>query len=104
MASKDDDRQKSRRQSERRSEERRLVTFEFGSDEWVEMIKQNYLLWPKEDRRVQDRRQLARRKANRRTKGRDGPKNREYPKSLSDLLTAEEKQMLNELIQSDLED
>ncbi len=103
MTSKDD-RQKSRRQSERRSEERRVVTYEFGSDEWIEMIQKNYLLWPKEDRRVQDRRKVPRRKASRRTKGTGSLKTREYPTSLSDLLTAEEKQMLNELIQSDLTD
>ncbi len=104
MATKDDDRKKSRRQSERRSDERRVVTYKFGSDEWIKMIQQNYLLWPKEDRRVQDRRKLPRRKASRRTYAGGSPKAREYPKSLSDLLTAEEKQMLNDLIQSDLTD
>jgi hypothetical protein len=103
MASKDD-RQKSRRQSERRCEERRVVTYEFGSDEWIEMIQQNYLLWPKQDRRVQDRRKLPRRKASRRLYAGDRPESRKYPKSLSDLLTSEEKQMLNDLIQSDSTD
>lgn len=103
MTSKDD-RRKSRRQTERRSEERRVITYEFGSDEWIEMIQQSYLLWPKQDRRVKDRRENSRRKGGRRIKPSGSIKVREYPKALSDLLTSEEKQMLNELIQSDFTD
>ena len=94
-------RQKTRRKSERRSKERRINNFEFSSPEWREMIQQEYLLWPKEDRRKADRRSSARRMKGRRVDKNGKPRMPRQPSNLLDLLTREEKQMINELIQSD---
>jgi hypothetical protein len=64
-----DTRRSERRSTEdRRKTDRRTCPHEFGSPEWIENIKKNYLAWPKtdrrkgerrsnEDRRVEDRRQ-----------------------------------------------
>ncbi len=94
-------RQSSRRQTERRCRERRVIPYEFGTPEWIAAISQQYLLWPKEDRRKRDRRQRDRRSANRRRKF---GKPRTFSKplsSLQNLLTEEEKQMLHDLLSSD---
>lgn len=99
MAS-EDPRKKNRRQSERRANERRVIEHSFGSPEWVSAIKENYLLWPKTDRRNQDRRCESRRQnKSRRISNISRPN--DVSKKMYDLLTAEEKQMLNELAQSD---
>ena len=95
-------REKTRRKSERRSKERRVNNFEFSSPEWREMIQQEYLLWPKEDRRKEDRRSSARRMKSRRVeKNGKARMPRRQPRNLVDLLTKEEKNMINELMQSD---
>ncbi len=73
------------------------MTYAFGSAEWLKAIKQDYLLWPKQDRRCQDRRQNLRRIKN---TGRSTSS--VYTKTMQNLLTEEEKQMFNELIQSDI--
>ncbi len=88
-------RQQTRRKAERRLKERRINSFEFGSDEWREMIQQQYLLWPKEDRRKLERRSLARRQGSRRVKN-NGKRLPRRANNLADLLTNEEKEMLNE--------
>ncbi len=94
-------RQSSRRQAERRCRERRVIPYEFGSPEWIAAISQQYLLWPKEDRRKHDRRQQDRRSTNRRSKaGKPRTFSKSLP-SLQNLLTEEEKQMLNDLLSSD---
>lgn len=98
MAS-EDPRKKNRRQAERRAKERRVIEHSFGSPEWISAIKENYLLWPKIDRRGQDRRNESRRQGSRRIHSLARPI--ENSKKMYDLLTAEEKQMLNELAQSD---
>jgi hypothetical protein len=94
-------RQKARRKSERRSKERRINNFEFSSPEWREMIQQEYLLWPKEDRRKADRRSSARRVKSRRVDKNGKARMPRQPRNLLDLLTKEEKNMINELMQSD---
>ena len=94
-------RQETRRKLERRSKERRINPFEFGSDEWREMIQQEYLLWPKKDRRKAERRSLARRQGSRRGKNGGRVRMPRQPTSLHDLLTNEERDMLNDLSQSD---
>ncbi len=94
-------RQETRRKCERRSKERRINPFEFGTDEWREMIQQEYLLWPKQDRRIAERRSTARRQGNRRTKNNGAMRMPRRPNSLHDLLTDEEREMLNDLSQSD---
>jgi len=94
-------REKTRRKLERRSKERRIIPYEFSSPEWREMIQQEYLLWPKEDRRKADRRSSARRLKSRRVKKNGKPRMPRQPSNLLDLLTREEKKMINELMQSD---
>lgn len=90
-----DPRKKSRREDERRIVERRVITHPFGSSEWVKEIQQDYLLWPKVDRRTNDRRCEVRRKDVRRTSSVESWNTQK----MYDLLTAEEKEMLNELSQ-----
>jgi len=41
---------------------RRENVFKFGGLEWRNIIQREYLLWPKRDRRLLDRRSLGRRK------------------------------------------
>lgn len=94
-------RKKARRVAERRMKERRKILFEFDSVEWRKAIQQEYLLWPKKDRRNADRRAAGRRQVLRRVKNRARPKRREQPSTLSGLLTSEEREMINQLIQSD---
>ena len=94
-------RQTTRRKTERRIKERRINPHEFGSVEWREMIQQQYFLWPKEDRRNSDRRSSSRRQSSRRVKNSGQARMPRQSKNLSDLLTNEERDMLNELSQSD---
>ncbi len=56
-----------RRSSEtRRETDRRNVQYPFGSAEWLENIKKNYLAWPKSNRRATERRSNERRSLDRR--------------------------------------
>ena len=103
MAS-NDFRQKTRRESERRLKNRRINPYPFGSAEWVNMIQQEYLLWPRLNRRSDERRAQSRRQSCRRNKNTGRAKPSVHTKTLEGLLTYEEKQMLNELIQSDIPD
>lgn len=104
MAS-EDPRQKNRRQTERRGKERRVILHSFGSPEWISAIQENYLLWPKYDRRNKDRRCESRRKrGSRRVQSISRSESADYTKKMYDLLTAEEKRMLKELAQSDIKD
>lgn len=59
-------RDKVRRMTERRKNSRRIIKAEFGSDKWVRAIQASYVLWPKQDRRQQDRRITSRRTLERR--------------------------------------
>jgi len=86
-----------RRQSERRHHERRTIQYPYGSPEWIANIQQNYLLWPKQDRRQRDRRCQERRYImNERRTGQSGRRlyRKKSIQNLQDLLTEEEKQML----------
>lgn len=96
----EDPRQKNRRQSERRLMERRVILHPFNSPEWINEIQKAYMLWPKKDRRVKDRRNEPRRSSHRRT-GSMVDSAIGSSKKVYDLLTNEEKQMLNELTQTD---
>ena len=60
-------RSESRRTSDRRSKNRRIISYEFGSPEWIDNIQNNYLVWPKEERRKEDRRKSERRANERRS-------------------------------------
>lgn len=97
----EDPRKKNRRRAERRAKERRIITHTFGSPEWISAIQKDYLLWPKEDRRGEDRRNNSRRQGKRRIKNAAIP---ESTNLMYNLLTTEEKQMLNELSQSNKDD
>ena len=90
-------RQNSRRQDMRRKHERRIITFTFGSKEWLDMIKKHYFLWPKQDQRLNTRRNNDRRKLERRNKnsGRE-LLNKQIEKTV-EALTDEEIQVLNGL-------
>lgn len=56
-----------RRTSEtRREADRRSVPYPFGSPQWLENIKNNYLAWPKSNRRANERRSNERRAIDRR--------------------------------------
>jgi len=94
-------REKTRRKLERRSKERRIIPYEFSSPEWREMIQQEYLLWPKEDRRKAERRSSARRVKGRRTEKNGKARVPRRPSNLLGILTKEEKKMINELTQSE---
>ncbi len=87
-----------RRHQIRRDTERRALIYQFGTSEWLTRIQQENFLWPKKDRRFNDRRSEERRFDTRRIK-QTFLKTRQT--SHHDLLTAEEKQMLNKLIQED---
>lgn len=54
-------RKNERNQFERRTQDRRMVDFKFASREWVEHVKQNYVAWPKVERRKNFRRDGERR-------------------------------------------
>lgn len=96
-------RNKNRRRDERRHQSRRTINYSFGSEKWVQTVQTTYLFWPKEDRRGQDRRDVTRRKVERRTRlkahlhtGFRHQVQRQYFQNK--MLTEDEKQMLNELI------
>ncbi len=93
----EDPRQKNRRKTERRAKERRVVTHPFNSPEWVKEIESAYLLWPKVDRRMKDRRCEPRRQNHRRTSSISDLELGRALKKGYEILTHEEKQMLNEL-------
>ena len=90
-------RQRARRQHERRIKERRAVQYRFGSPEWLSRVQQENLLYPKQDRRNSDRRSHERRKKHRRTTNAER-KSAVNPTSPAQILTPEEKQMLNDLM------
>jgi hypothetical protein len=50
----------------RRIADRRNISYPFGSSEWQEHIKNNYLAWPKSERRQFNRRNVGRREFERR--------------------------------------
>ena len=55
-----------RRRTVRRQQERRTNPYPFNSKEWIAFIQQQYLLWPKYERRVGERRVAERRETDRR--------------------------------------
>lgn len=60
----------SRRQQERRQFERRTNPHPFNSQEWLAVVQEQYVLWPKTDRRVAERRDADRRRGERRSAAR----------------------------------
>jgi len=75
---------------------------EFGSDKWVRAIQASYVLWPKEDRRQQDRRITSRRTLERRDqlqrfRGMSLRQRMLKKQRQTQVLTAEERAMLKDL-------
>ncbi len=89
-----DSRDTTRRNIERRIVSRRIIRHPFGSQKWLQAVQADYLLWPKEDRRIQDRRCINRRQAERRT---GLQKQRRWSARQQPLLTPEEISMLRAL-------
>lgn len=98
----DSNRDIKRRVEERRRHSRRVITHAFASAEWIKAVQSSYAFWPKEERRDQQRRSASRRMAERRTQSQ-----KYYQRALrkqalqqhvhSQVLTAEEKSMLDKL-------
>lgn len=89
----------------RRIADRRVVPFEFGTPEWEENIKKNYLAWPKTDRRKQDRRVGERRVPERRQSGHleTLERSRLERKYARILLTPEERKLIEDMYLKDLD-
>lgn len=86
----------------RRISDRRIVPYEFGSPEWVENIKKNYLAWPKTNRRAVERREDDRRSPDRRDH-QASERSRSEQKYSRILLTSEERKLIEDLYLSDIE-
>ncbi len=87
----------------RRVADRRIVPHAFGSPEWINNIKQNYLAWPAQDRRVECRRSDERRNPDRRHQ--QLAEQRRVEKKYSRIiLTREELQLIEDLYMSDADE
>jgi hypothetical protein len=80
----------------RRQSDRRVTPYCFGSTEWVENIKKNYLAWPKTERRESCRRENERREAERRLQ-QFSEQHRSEIKHSPILLTQEERRLIEDL-------
>jgi hypothetical protein len=88
----------------RRIADRRVVPYEFGTPEWEENIKKNYLAWPKTDRRKQDRRVAERRVPDRRQNQLQTiERSRLERKYARILLTPEERKLIEDIYLRDLD-
>jgi hypothetical protein len=86
----------------RRISDRRVIPYEFGSPEWIENIKNNYLAWPKTNRRAMERREDDRRSPDRRDH-QATERSRSEQKYSRILLTSEERKLIEDLYLSDIE-
>lgn len=93
-------RKRSRRSDERRVKERRVNTFEFGSQEWIEHTKKVYAFWPKIDRRVSVRRENERRVDNRRQLNLE--QHEVTKRSTMSLLSREEKELFMDIFNDEI--
>lgn len=97
-----DFRQNPRRSSmTRRTADRRKTPYSFGSQEWVDNIKNHYLAWPKTNRRDMSRR-IDERRALERRQQQLSEQRRSEQKYSPILLTQEERKMIEDLYLSDL--
>jgi hypothetical protein len=85
----------------RRADDRRKIPYPFGSREWVENIKNHYLAWPKSNRRDQSRRSDERRALERREQQLSEQRRSEIKYSAI-LLTQEERKLIEDLYQHDM--
>lgn len=94
------DKPSSRRSGARRQKERRENPFAFNSAEWIAVMKDQYLLWPKRERRMAERRAADRREALRIGRPLRSSHWLREENSVS-LLNDEEKQMIQALFNED---
>lgn len=85
----------------RRLTDRRITPYSFGSVEWIENIKNNYLAWPKAERRESCRRENERREAERRLQQFTEQRRSEIKHSPL-ILTQEERRLIEDLYRIDL--
>ncbi|MDD5410792.1 MAG: hypothetical protein PHF31_05160 [Methylobacter sp.] len=86
----------------RRTADRRTAPYPFGSLEWIENVKKNYVAWPKSDRRDVNRRCNERRAPDRRHQHFSEQRHSEQKYSQI-LLTQEERQLIEDIYMSDFE-
>ncbi len=89
-------RKSDRKKPERRLEDRRQAGLDFGSSEWIDYVKENYVAWPKNDRRESLRRTGERRQVFQNAKSLNQSKNSKDDYS-SELLTKEERLFFDQL-------
>ena len=87
--------------SERRVNDRRQVDYEFGSPEWIEHVKKNYVAWPKVDRRQATRRTAERRQDGSQSQHLSNSSNPLEIDYSSDLLTQDERIFFDNLFKKD---
>ena len=86
----------------RRRADRRTTPYSFGSPEWVENVKNNYIAWPKSNRRGSIRRRDERRAPERRHQQLSDQQRSEQKYSRV-LLTQEERRLIEDVFMSDFE-
>jgi hypothetical protein len=91
-----------RRNPRRRTTDRRTAPYPFGSPEWIENVKKNYVDWPKSDRRNVNRRNNERRAPDRRYQHFAEQRHSEQKYSQI-LLTKEERRLIEDIFMSDFE-
>lgn len=88
----------------RRISDRRVAPYEFGTPEWEEYIKKNYMAWPKTDRRQRERRVNERRVPDRRHNHAQPSERSQFERKYSRiLLTPEERKLIEDLYLRDLD-
>lgn len=88
----------------RRIADRRVVPYEFGTPEWEEFMKKNYIAWPKADRRTQNRRTAERRVPDRRQNQMQASERARFERKYSRiLLTPAERKLIQDMYLRDLD-
>ncbi len=80
----------------RRQSDRRITPYVFESAEWIDNIKNNYLAWPKNERRTICRRENERRESERRLQQFTEQRRSEIKYS-SIILTQEERRLIEDI-------
>ena len=98
-------RQQSRRQIVRRATERRALNHQFMSQDWLDLIQNKNLEWPKQDRRQSNRRLSLRRNNPSRRMSNIPKRNLSLLiSSNSETMTAGEKKMLIDIMNQNISD
>lgn len=85
----------------RRVSDRRVAPYQFGSEQWIEHVKENYVAWPRHDRRGEGRRTADRRAPDRRRQ-QLSEQRRSQRKYSEILLTREELKLIEDLYLGDV--